>query len=237
MPIDKLILIRHAQAALGAANYDQLTDLGWEQARALGAALHQQGVRPDHVITGGMRRQLETATGLGFTSPTSIDPGFVEIDMFGLMKRAASADPELAGDPSGQGPNHQLDQQTGDQSDPQIDRQQFGANLARALRLWAEGKINGAESWSEYCLRVQQALLRASTLEGTVFIVTSGGAIAAALAEALSLGIRAHIDLFLRLRNCSLTEMIPTRSGLRPLAINALPFVTTAQNERLISYV
>ena len=36
-------LIRHAQASFGAADYDNLSDLGHRQSQALGAALKRQG--------------------------------------------------------------------------------------------------------------------------------------------------------------------------------------------------
>ena len=46
-------LIRHAQASFGAADYDNLSELGHRQSAALGAALKRQGVVPDAVFIGG----------------------------------------------------------------------------------------------------------------------------------------------------------------------------------------
>ena len=44
--MSRILLVRHGQASLGAADYDQLSDLGEEQSRILGAALATQGIRP-----------------------------------------------------------------------------------------------------------------------------------------------------------------------------------------------
>lgn len=65
----EIILIRHAQASFGAADYDVLSDLGHEQARALGRALKRQGVEPDKVFTGAQRRHRETFKGDAETAP------------------------------------------------------------------------------------------------------------------------------------------------------------------------
>ena len=39
----EIILVRHGQAAFASDNYDQLTDLGWQQARWLGEHLAAMG--------------------------------------------------------------------------------------------------------------------------------------------------------------------------------------------------
>ena len=51
-----LLLVRHGQASFGAADYDQLSSLGEEQSRLLGASLAARGVRPDLVLRGSMKR-------------------------------------------------------------------------------------------------------------------------------------------------------------------------------------
>jgi broad specificity phosphatase PhoE len=55
-----LHLIRHGRAQAQADDYDQLHDMGIEQARLLGAHLAQRGQRFDAVYVGPLRRQRET---------------------------------------------------------------------------------------------------------------------------------------------------------------------------------
>ncbi|EMJ97714.1 histidine phosphatase family protein [Leptospira alstonii] len=54
-------LIRHGQANSQGENYDLLTPLGKEQAFALGKFTAQNGELPDRIVTGTLRRQIETA--------------------------------------------------------------------------------------------------------------------------------------------------------------------------------
>jgi broad specificity phosphatase PhoE len=54
-------LIRHGQAAFGAADYDELSARGREQSRLLGAALAPLAGEGDVAICGGMRRHRQTA--------------------------------------------------------------------------------------------------------------------------------------------------------------------------------
>jgi phosphohistidine phosphatase SixA len=62
----RLYLVRHAEAARGEPDdLRPLTRAGREAARALGARLTAEGVRPDAVLTSPLLRARETATELG----------------------------------------------------------------------------------------------------------------------------------------------------------------------------
>ena len=50
--MSSILLVRHGQASFGAADYDNLSDVGHEQSRVLGAALAARGVSPDVVVAG-----------------------------------------------------------------------------------------------------------------------------------------------------------------------------------------
>ncbi|EMY79425.1 histidine phosphatase superfamily (branch 1) [Leptospira weilii serovar Ranarum str. ICFT] len=54
-------LIRHGQANSQGENYDLLTPRGKDQAFALGRFTAQNGELPDRIVTGTMRRHMETA--------------------------------------------------------------------------------------------------------------------------------------------------------------------------------
>ena len=84
----ELILIRHAQASFGAADYDVLSERGHRQARALGLALKAHGTRPDAVFTGTQRRHRETLAGLAeelVLPAASAHPGLDEFDAGALL--------------------------------------------------------------------------------------------------------------------------------------------------------
>jgi phosphohistidine phosphatase len=62
----RLYLVRHAEAANGTPDeLRPLTPAGRDQARALGASLRDEGVRPDAILTSPLLRARETGSLLG----------------------------------------------------------------------------------------------------------------------------------------------------------------------------
>ena len=96
-----LTLVRHAQASFFAADYDQLSDLGQEQARRLGMYFVEQGRVFDEIYCGPRARQRHTAelvgnyynqAGLAWPAPVVLDD-LDEYDFINILRRLA---PELA---------------------------------------------------------------------------------------------------------------------------------------------
>ena len=56
-----LVLLRHGQASMGTADYDQLSGLGHRQARAAGARLARADLSIGQVWSGALARQQEPA--------------------------------------------------------------------------------------------------------------------------------------------------------------------------------
>jgi phosphohistidine phosphatase len=81
----RLVLVRHAEAAPGTPDeLRTLTPEGHEQARRLGDRLRADGIEPDAVLSSPLLRARETAAGLGFGPPESLDalaPGATEDDV------------------------------------------------------------------------------------------------------------------------------------------------------------
>ena len=67
--MSKVILVRHAQASLGKANYDELSQRGFKQAELLGNYFSQYYQKPSTIISGTLKRHEQTAQALS----TSID--------------------------------------------------------------------------------------------------------------------------------------------------------------------
>lgn len=59
MPV--IYLLRHGQASFGTEDYDVLSDLGRKQAEVAGHELARRGVRAPVVVSGDLRRQIDTA--------------------------------------------------------------------------------------------------------------------------------------------------------------------------------
>ena len=58
--MSQIRFIRHAQASFGKANYDQLSDFGFEQSALLGQHFVKINQQFDHIYIGPLRRQRET---------------------------------------------------------------------------------------------------------------------------------------------------------------------------------
>ena len=54
-----LYLVRHGQASFGAADYDQLSDLGHKQSVRLGEYFAHKGIHFDGLIAGTLRRHKQ----------------------------------------------------------------------------------------------------------------------------------------------------------------------------------
>ena len=92
----EIYLIRHGQAGL-RSDYDRLSDLGQEQARLLAEWFAAQDIRFDLILSGGLRRQQETAA---FLSPAAqVDPQWNEFDLdavyAAIAPRLAALDDEF----------------------------------------------------------------------------------------------------------------------------------------------
>ena len=88
--VPKIIFIRHGQAQFGQANYDKLSEVGYEQSVALGKVLFEQGATIDHWVRGDMVRHAETLKGVSQGMRTQVTdqivtPDLNEYDFTGLL--------------------------------------------------------------------------------------------------------------------------------------------------------
>src|SRR5688572_20884173 len=92
-----LTLVRHAQASLFAANYDELSELGREQARLLGEYWVRRRIDFDEVYCGPRLRQQQTAGVVGAVCARAgrrwpepvVLPEFDEYDFGSLLRHLA----------------------------------------------------------------------------------------------------------------------------------------------------
>lgn len=219
-----VLVVRHGQASFGADDYDVLSDLGWEQARLLGAHLAAQGVRPAAVVRGTMRRQRETVEGLltgiadaGTPGPdpdaVHVDAGWDEFDHLGVV----AAHPDL---PQG--------------GTAALDRREFQRVFLEATGRWAldeDEQGDYPESFAAFVARSRQALAdacaRGDEAGGVVVAVTSGGpigAVAAGLVDPDGTDRPTQVRLWERFNtvcvNSSVTRVLVGSTGTRMLTFN-----------------
>lgn len=224
-------LIRHGQASFGQADYDQLSELGREQARVLGEALRARLPQVDAVVTGTLARHRQTAeaclAGLGVSLEPGRVPGFNEFDHEELIVRheARYADrsrmmEELAG-----------------AADP---RRAFQEMFTQAVARWVSGQHDAeyTEPWPTFRQRCTQALdtvIGALGSSQTALVFTSGGPITAICQELLRIPDADAFRLNWTLANCGITKVIYSQRGRYLSTLNEHGHFEGARRE-LITY-
>ncbi|GGE12434.1 Broad specificity phosphatase PhoE [Gemmobacter megaterium] len=218
-----IMLVRHAQASFGAADYDRLSPLGHEQAAALGRALAARAApRPVRVYRGRQRRHRETLEGmapaLGLDPAQAVlHPGLDEFDAKGL-----------------------LGARFGPRGLPQTvreDRKQYFQILRDTVLAWQRDEIaDPPESWTAFSDRVAQASAAMLAEDGPVLAVSSGGAISRMIVAALDAPAAQMIQLQLQMKNCAVSRLVGRTGALFLHSFNEAPHLATALDERLLTY-
>lgn len=204
------MLVRHGQASYGAADYDRLSPLGWQQSRWLGEHFAERGWKFDLVVRGTLRRHDETLRGilegLGAGADAAAHPGLDEYDARSLVAaHYGEADPAPQGE----------------------DRRAHFRKLRGALEAWAEGRLapGGHEPFDAFRARVMGALeaLRAQEAAQNVLVVSSGGPIATYLSTVTGMPARMMVELNLQTRNGSFSEFVLSPKGVRLVSFNNVP--------------
>ena len=224
----RLILVRHGQASFGAADYDQLSELGYEQGRMLGRWWAQRGKGIDRVYCGPMKRHLQTcemtAEGMGAAwgevrqVPELAEYSATDLFKVGLPQLLVTR-PELA------------DELRRYQAGGPDAAKSFQKVLEALGRAWAGGEVGGEglESWPEFRQRVargMERMLAEATRGSTVVAFTSGGSIGAAVGLMLDLDDVKAIELSWQIHNCALTTALFSGQRASLSAFNATPHLS-----------
>ena len=164
----QLFLVRHGQASLGAADYDQLSPLGLQQSQRLGEHWRMQGLKFDAVITGALKRHAQTLAGIqhgmGTQHRALVWPGLNEYDSEAIIHAIQSGEIVKPSTPEGY--------------------KQYFRLLRDGLSQWMAGNVHpkGMPSYTEFVHGVTSALDHVRQhCNGNVLLVSSGGPIALSL--------------------------------------------------------
>lgn len=215
-----LAFVRHGQASLFAADYDELSERGRAQAQALGEHLGASGVVPDRVWTGPARRQRDTAAiaiaaarkaGAAWPDPVLL-PELDEHDAFGMV---AAVMPRLAEDAEMLPHQRAL----AEAREPVARSAAFQTLFEAIMKRWLRGEleIGEIESWPAFLDRVERGIAR--VLEQTpgrgarVFAFSSVGPLAVFLRRALASPDLHAFQTAWRCRNASVSRFQFSRGG------------------------
>jgi broad specificity phosphatase PhoE len=209
-----LYLVRHGQASFGAADYDNLSDLGSKQTFALGQYFKAKNLRFDAAYMGTLRRHAQTyagiAQGMGMNQSAILRPGLNEYDSDALLK---AIHPEPL--PS--------------ERTPENYRKHFRL-LRDGLAAWMEGSVSpqGMPAYPDFVKGITDVLdeVRAefgARDEARILICSSGGPISTAVGHILGTAPQMTIELNFRIRNSSVTEFDVNPKRHMLVTYNTLP--------------
>jgi broad specificity phosphatase PhoE len=209
-----LYLVRHGQASFGAADYDNLSELGHQQSLRLGEYFAQKGLQFEAVITGTLKRHAQTwqgiAKGAQLQHSPVLWPGLNEYDSEAVIR---TIHPQPLEKPD----------------TPELYRHHFRL-LRDGLTQWMNGVVSprGMPTYDGFVHGVSSALEHVRKHHtGNVLLVSSGGPISTAVGHVLGTSPETTIELNLRIRNTAVTEFhfSPKRHLL--VSYNNLPHLDT----------
>jgi broad specificity phosphatase PhoE len=220
--MQELYLIRHGQAGL-RSDYDQLSELGGQQARLLADWFAQQGIQFDQVRSGGLKRQRMTAAAFG--KDAIADMAWNEFDLDAVY---ASIAPQLAAvDEAFRAEYETLQAEASDPAHP-VHRAWRPSDLA-VVQAWIGSRFAvSCETWAQFQERIWSAIEQLDLGAGhhRVALVTSATPIGIATAKLFEAPTRHVFELAGSLHNTSFT-VLRRRGGNWTLAgFNHTPHLT-----------
>lgn len=231
--MSRLILVRHGQASILAADYDRLSPKGESQSGLLARHWVGLGVELDAAYCGPLRRQRHTAelVGRSYQDADRSWPSLQtlpELDehqglnvvehlrqsMLDVDEKVAGWVASLAEDP----PNRL-----------EIYLEMFRYLTRRWVRQDLPEKELPFESWKEFRARVEagmEALASAHPRGQTIAAFASAGSIAAMVGRALKLGDEQVLEMSWATRNIATTELLFSGEQWAVRSFNALPHLT-----------
>ena len=226
--MSELFLVRHAQASLGKANYDKLSDVGHRQAEWLGEYFAARNIEFDQVVTGAMTRHHETLAGINKGMRQAVNgadehPAWNEFDFRTLTELYMSQHPEA-----------RLESETNLRDMTRV--------LKKTLLAWAEDTIDRSgtdmESWADFRARVGQALekIQSGASGRRVLVVSSGGSISAALQHVLDLPAASMVQLNLQTCNTGLHRCVFNDQSISLSSFNHTPHLDSSERQQYVTY-
>lgn len=203
----EVVLVRHGQANSNATteeDYDRLSELGHKQAKWLGEWMKEHDTSFDTVMSGTLRRQVETIQNMGYDNAPQ-DVRLNEIAYYDLTAEMKEV--------------HGLDR---------ISPEDFVTHFPATLQAWKDGELKGQESWQAFNDRIAAVLEMAQQPGKRVLCVTSGGVIATIISQLLDLDIPKLARIALPILNTSVHRIHVTEHGPFLATYNSTPHLDYA---------
>jgi broad specificity phosphatase PhoE len=224
-----LILVRHGQGSFGGASYDVLSDVGHVQAGDVAAALDDRNLRVEKVLSGSLRRQLNTAEAIAapMGADVEVDDRWNEYDTGDIFEHHSTS---AAREERGPGATA-----------PAVSSREFQVLLEAALLAWiaAGGSGPARETFAAFSTRVLAALASAAAdlpAGGTAVVCTSGGVLGVVCMSLLGVAPSSVVAFNRTTINTGLTKIAVGRSGMTLVSFNEHGHLDAAGDPALLTY-
>lgn len=219
LSMSEIIMVRHGQAQTGAkdeASYDKLSDLGHQQAAWLGDYWADFG-QFDNVLSGTMRRQIETGRSLGLAGVKYVqDERLNEMDYFGLAAFL---------------------KQHNDLAVP-TSQEEFQTHVRDVLGAWSRAEVgDDLESYVDFRGRILDCVREVAESSERTVIVSSTGVIATLMAVALDLNMARKTDIFLKIAHTSVHRFEIVGDDVRLIQFCATPHLDVPDRAELRTHI
>lgn len=213
---------------MGAADYDNLSPRGIEQAKALGRAFAERGMAFDAVYVGPRRRHRQT---LEHAADACELPAAEEVASLEEIDATALGDQALARVlPSCPDLREQLSRGELDDDGQRAMRHYIGVFEA-LMKRWANGEFAKEllpyADFSRQVVTGLQQIMRAQGRRKRVLLVTSGGPVSLMTRLALGAAPDKAVELMFALSNASVTELRYTENRLSLVRFNDVGYLPT----------
>lgn len=215
----EIIVVRHGQAQTGAkdeASYDKLSELGHQQAAWLGEYWADfDGF--DHVLSGTMRRQIETGKSMSLGGVSyAQDDRLNEMDYFGLAGFLKKHN-NLAVPTS---------------------QEEFQTHVRDVLVAWSRAEVGDElESYAHFRGRILECVREVAASNKRTVIVSSTGVIATLMAVALDLDMARKTDVFLKIAHTSVHRFELIGDDVRLIQFCATPHLDAPYRAELRTHI
>jgi broad specificity phosphatase PhoE len=215
----EIIVVRHGQAQTGAkdeASYDKLSDLGHQQAAWLGE-YWADFTKFDQVVSGTMRRQIETGQSIGLDGVGyRQDSRLNEMDYFGLAAFLKE--------------NNNLAVPTS--------QEEFQTHVRDVLGAWSRAEVGSdLESYADFRGRILACVREIAASGERTVIVSSTGVIATLMAVALDLDMARKTDVFLKIAHTSVHRFEIVGDDVRLIQFCATPHLDAPDRLELRTHI
>ena len=234
--------IRHGQASLFADDYDNLSELGWQQAELLGNHFADRQFQIDKVFLGPLKRHRQTLEGIqkGMASqgrPLQLEPTLLEgLKEHKLPEILRHVTPKLIET------NQEIQEISMLPTPTALEKKKVHFRLfEKVFLMWANGEIEdlytGFHSFKEFREEANEALqlIKNETHKGeSVIAVTSGGVVGAGVGDTLELPIKKMCEISWEVINASFTTYKLTKNNFRLIGFNAVPHLEDPKLRTLV---